>query len=146
MAEASATVREALVLAEQSGTPRLGLICTAAADHYIEMGRWDDALTVLEATAGMPGTDYTPILQHGQAALIAAHRDDWEKAEEHLAAVSDLGIDSPLDRSIAYCLLRARALAADREPPATRQWPRSRRAWTPKWPRTCRKGTCCCRC
>jgi len=114
MAEASATVREALVLAEQSGTPRLGLICTAAADYYIEMGQWDDALTVLEATAGMPGTDYMPILQHGQAALIAAHRDDWEKAEEHLAAVSDLGIDSPLDRSVAYCLLRARALAADR--------------------------------
>jgi DNA-binding CsgD family transcriptional regulator len=115
IAEAGATVREALVLAEQSGTPRLALICAAAADYYIEVGQWDDALTALETTAGMPNFDYLPILWHGQAALIAAHRDDWENAEEHLAAVRDQGIDSPVSRSVAYCLLRARALAADRE-------------------------------
>jgi DNA-binding CsgD family transcriptional regulator len=115
MAEADATVREAMLVAEQSGTPRLGLICTAAADYYIEVGQWDEALTVLETTAGMPDSDSLHILRHGQAALIAAHRDDWEKAQEHLDALSEQSIDLPAERSVAYCLLRARALAAERE-------------------------------
>lgn len=114
IAEAGATLQEALVLAEQSGTPHLGLISTAAADYYLGVGQWDDALAVLEATVGVPGPAYLSILTHGQAALIAAHRDDWEKAQEHLAAVSDQVVDSPQTRSVAYCLLRARALAAER--------------------------------
>jgi DNA-binding CsgD family transcriptional regulator/tetratricopeptide (TPR) repeat protein len=114
IAEAGAIVREALVLGEQSGTPRLALIYTAAADYYIEIGQWDDALAALE-TIEMPEVDCIPILWHGQAALIAAHRDDWDRAEEHLAAVSDQDLDSPANRSVSYCLLRARALAADRD-------------------------------
>jgi len=112
-AEAGPTIREALALAERAGTPRLGLICTAAADYHIEMGQWDDALTVLETAAGLPGADYIPILLHGQIALIAGHRDDRDMAEEHLSAVRDQDIGSAVQRSVAYCLLRARALAAE---------------------------------
>jgi len=114
IAEAGTTVREALALAEQAGTPRVGLICTVAAAYYLEVGQWDDALTVLETLTGMPHADYIPILLHGQVALIAAHRDDWDMAQEHLAAVSDQALDSIINRTVAYCLLRARALAAER--------------------------------
>jgi DNA-binding CsgD family transcriptional regulator len=114
MAEAGATVRDALALAEQTGTHRLGMICTAAADYYLEIGQWDDALVVLETAAAVPGPDYLPILVHGQVALIAGHRDDWDTAEEHLAAVEDQVLDSASLRMVAYCLLLARALAAER--------------------------------
>jgi DNA-binding CsgD family transcriptional regulator/tetratricopeptide (TPR) repeat protein len=112
--EAGEAIREGLALAERAGTPRLGLMCTAAADYYIEVGQWDDALAVLEAAEGMPGTDYMPVLLHGQIAMIAAHRDDWDGAREHLAAVQDEKLETPALRSVAYCLLRARALAAER--------------------------------
>ena len=103
--EAGATIREALALAERAGTHRLGLICTAAADYYIEVGQWDDALTVLESVTGMPGTDYLPVLLHGQVALIAAHRDDWAAAHGHLAAVRNEDPGSPALRPLSYCLL-----------------------------------------
>jgi DNA-binding CsgD family transcriptional regulator len=90
------------------------MICTAAADYYLEVGQWDDALTVLETVGDMSGTDYMPVLLHGQVALIAAHRDDWATAHQHLAAVQHEDAMSPAVRSVSYCLLRARALAAER--------------------------------
>jgi DNA-binding CsgD family transcriptional regulator len=114
MAEADVTIREALALAERVGTPRLPLICTAAGDYYFEVGQWDEALTVLETVDGRSDDETIPILLHGQIALIAAHRDQWHLADEHLTAVHDLRIDTASRRMLAYCLLRARALAAER--------------------------------
>ncbi len=114
LAEAGAAIREALALAERAGTPRMVVICTSAAEHYLEVGQWDDALAVLETAAALPGPDYLPIMLHGQVALIAGHRDDPATAEEHLAAVRDQEIGSVHHRAMAYRLLLARALAAER--------------------------------
>jgi hypothetical protein len=112
--EAGAAIRQALDLAERAGTPRLGVICTTAAAHYFEAGQWDDALAVLETAAGLRASDYIPVFLHGQVALIAGHRDDQAMAEEHLAAVRDQPLDSAQHRAAAYCLLQARAQAAER--------------------------------
>src|SRR5436190_1741900 len=46
-------IREALILAEQTGSWRLPWVRAHAADVYLDAGRWDDALTMLEPTAGM---------------------------------------------------------------------------------------------
>jgi tetratricopeptide (TPR) repeat protein len=113
-AEADATIRRALDLGERAGTPRLASICTAAAGYYLEVGRWDDALAVLETAAGMLSDDVLePVLLHGLVALIAGHRDDWDTVDEHLAAAPDQVLDSVQHRMAAYYLLMARALAAE---------------------------------
>jgi DNA-binding CsgD family transcriptional regulator/tetratricopeptide (TPR) repeat protein len=114
MAEAEAAIREALALAEQVGTPRLALICTAAGDYYFETGQWDEALTVLETITEVSDDLGVAILLHGQVALIAAHRDQWQLADEHLAAVAGQALDTADQQDLAYCLLRARAMAAER--------------------------------
>jgi tetratricopeptide (TPR) repeat protein len=113
-AEAGPVLREALALAERVGTPRLGSVCAVAAEHYYEVGQWDDALAVLEIAAGLPGADEISIFVHGLAALIAGCRDDWDAAEEHLATVRDQRISVAINRQAAPWLLRARALTAER--------------------------------
>ncbi len=113
-AEAGVAIREALPLAEQVATPRLGTIYCGAADYYFELGQWDDALAMLEPAVRLPGADHRPILVHGLIALIAGHRDDWDMAEEHLAAVQDLPIKFPHHRAVAHYLFLARALAEER--------------------------------
>ena len=112
-AEAGATIRQALDLAERAGTPRLATVCTAAVEHHFVVGQWDDALAVLETAAGMPDTDYIPVFLHGLVALIAGHRDDREMSEEHLAAVADQAFDSASHLTVAHRLLGARAMAAE---------------------------------
>jgi DNA-binding NarL/FixJ family response regulator len=111
---AGALLREAMALAERSGTYRLGAVCAVTAEYYFETGQWDDALVLLETAMGIPGAGYVPVIAHGQTALIAAHRDDWATAQQHLAAVQDQDIATPLMLSMAGDLLEARALAAER--------------------------------
>jgi DNA-binding CsgD family transcriptional regulator len=115
LGETGATIREAMALAEQIGTPRLMMICTTAAEYYFEVGQWDDALTVLETANGLPTPGFLLVQLHGQVALIAAHRDDWATALQHLAVVQDQDLTSPALRTVSYALLRTRALAAERE-------------------------------
>jgi tetratricopeptide (TPR) repeat protein len=112
-AEAGATIQTALALAERAGTPRLGTICCAAAEHHFATGRWDDALAVLEKASALPGPDYIQTLLHGLVALIAGHRDDQGLAAKHLAAVDDEAISSASQRAKAHYLFLARALAAE---------------------------------
>jgi DNA-binding CsgD family transcriptional regulator/tetratricopeptide (TPR) repeat protein len=114
MAEAGATIREALALAERVGARGLGLISTVAGDYYFETGQWDEALAVLQAIAELPENERLRLLLHGQVALIAAHRGQWQLADKHLAAVQDQTLETVQDRELGYCLLRARALAAER--------------------------------
>ncbi len=103
----SAEVRTRGALA---GTPRLAGICIAAAGCYFVVGQWDDALAALETAAGIPSDDVKdPVVLHGLVALIAAHRDDWDTVEEHLAAAPDQVLDSAQHRMAAYDLLLARA-------------------------------------
>ena len=84
------TAREALVLAEQAGTPRLGTARLALADVYYYLGQWDDALAEVDPAVGLPGPNYLPLLVHGLIASIAAHRQDWQAAEDHLSGMPDL--------------------------------------------------------
>jgi DNA-binding CsgD family transcriptional regulator len=114
LAEAGATIREALELAERVGTPRLSLICAVAAERHFAVGAWDDALTMLETAAELPCADSILLRVHGLFAMILSHRDQRETADEHLAAVKDLAFRSPTRRAAGYFLLLARALAAER--------------------------------
>ena len=119
-AEAVVTAQQALILAEQAGTPRLRLTRTALAHLYFEAGRWDDAVAELELVVDLPGPDYHQLLVHGLFALIAGHRGARETAEEHLAAVRDHQFRDVAYWSNAYGLLQAQALAAEQDgQPAT---------------------------
>jgi DNA-binding CsgD family transcriptional regulator len=111
--EALGTARQALVLAEQAGTPRLGMIRVALAALDFEAGRWDDALAELEPAFGLPSPAHNRIQLHGIAALIAGHRDDGDAAAEQLAAVRDQPAQDVLFWSNAHSLLQARAQAAE---------------------------------
>ncbi|HEV2372155.1 MAG TPA: AAA family ATPase [Streptosporangiaceae bacterium] len=113
MADVDSTLGEALSLAERAGTPRLLLICVTAARCGFQTGRWDEALTVLETVAELPGSDYMLDLLHGLSAMVAGHRDDRQAAARHLAAVTDGDFGSTNTRLNAHVLLRARALAAE---------------------------------
>ena len=54
-----------------------------------------------------------PLLVHGLIALIAAHRADWETAEDHLSGLPDRsGIRDDVASNAQYILL-ARALLAE---------------------------------
>jgi DNA-binding CsgD family transcriptional regulator len=112
--EGGATVQEAIALAEQTGTPRLASICISAAEHYFEVGQWDDAITVLETASELPCEDQVMIRVHRLTAQIAAHRNDWDTAEAHLAAGRDQALRSGDVRQAARYLFAVEALAAER--------------------------------
>jgi DNA-binding CsgD family transcriptional regulator len=113
-AEAIETAREALVLAEQAGTPRLATVRCALADQYFDFGQWDDALAELESAVGLPGPDYQSMLVHGLTALIAAHREDWQGADDHLSGQSSEDAVRFAPVASGYGVLLARALLAER--------------------------------
>jgi DNA-binding CsgD family transcriptional regulator len=87
--EALAAARQALALADRTGTPRAGMIRVTMAHHYYEAGQWDDALAELESATGLPGPSYVPPMMHALSALIALHRADRDTAQQHLAAITD---------------------------------------------------------
>jgi DNA-binding NarL/FixJ family response regulator len=115
--EAVAVVRDALVLAEQAGTPRLRQLRVAAALAYFEGGQWDEALAELELeqdpAGGQPAQNYYPVQRHGILALIAGHRDERGTAGEHLAAVAGEDFSNHSAWGNASVLVLARALAAE---------------------------------
>ena len=113
-AEAIETAREAVVLAEQAGTPRLATARFALADQYFWFGQWDDALAELDPAVGLPGPNYLPMLVHGLIAVIAAHRQDWQTAEDHLSGEPDRQADRIAGVANGYYVLLARALLAER--------------------------------
>jgi DNA-binding CsgD family transcriptional regulator len=113
-AEAIETAREALVLAEQAGTPRLATIRSALADQYFSLGQWDDALAEIDPAVGLPGPNYLPMLVHGLIAVIAAHRGDWETAEDHLSGLPGRSGIPAAAVANAHHALMARALLAER--------------------------------
>jgi DNA-binding CsgD family transcriptional regulator len=113
--EAAAEAQQALAIAEQAGTPRIATARYALADLYLTAGQWDDALAELEPTVGMPGPDYLQVLVHGQIALVAAHRDDWQTAEEHLRRVPGELMNRPAAQGNAHWLLLAQAMTVERD-------------------------------
>jgi DNA-binding CsgD family transcriptional regulator/tetratricopeptide (TPR) repeat protein len=112
--EAIDIAREALVLAERGGTPRLATARIALADMYYFLGQWDDALAEVDPAVGLPGPNYLPLLVHGLIALIAAHRQDWQTAEDHLSGMPDLSAIRAAGVANAYYVLLTRALLAER--------------------------------
>ena len=112
--EALAAARQALVLAEQTGTPRLEMIRGFLAHRYFELGQWDDALAELEPADGPQSPVHVLVMTHGLGALIAGHREDRAAADEHLHAAADLVLD-PAVRSNSHFMLLAQALIAEQD-------------------------------
>jgi DNA-binding CsgD family transcriptional regulator len=112
-AEATAEAREALALAEQAGTPRVVNIRYALGYQYFVGGQWDDALAEFEPVAGMPMPDYLQILVYGLISLIAAHRDDWQTAEDYLRRLQEEPASHTVALANVHYVLLARAMAAE---------------------------------
>ncbi len=113
-AEAIAAARQALVLAEQAGTPRLQQVRYGLANLHFEAGEWDDALAELEQVSAIAGAAWPRLMVHGMRALIAGHRGDRETAARHLRAVADADL-SVAPTSALYPVLRAKSLAAEQD-------------------------------
>jgi DNA-binding CsgD family transcriptional regulator len=115
--EAGTTIREVLALGERIGTPRF--VTVVVAEYLFRVGRWDDALALLEQASALPeqapalpGPSYGPLQGHGLVALIAEHRDDSEAAAHLAAAIQEMG-RSVLHPGTLHFLQLAKALAAD---------------------------------
>jgi DNA-binding CsgD family transcriptional regulator len=112
-AEAIATARQALTLAERTGAPRIHVMRGALAILYFDTGDWDDALAELDQASAAVDQAYTRQLVHGMFALIAGHRGDRETAAERLRLTNDADIyASPLS---AHFVLLASSLAAEQD-------------------------------
>jgi DNA-binding CsgD family transcriptional regulator/tetratricopeptide (TPR) repeat protein len=99
-------------------------LAEAAAEYYLRVGRWDEAMTQLLASItgtpvliGYPAPSRSDPLRHGISALIAGHRDDRAMATAHLKAAGRISRYSQRGASpghTAYLIL-ATALAAERD-------------------------------
>jgi DNA-binding CsgD family transcriptional regulator len=111
--EAVTAIRAGLELAERAGTSGTATVGGIAAEHYFSLGQWDDALAAVEQAVSLPDSGPGAVHARGLGALIAAHRDDWETAAGHLAAVPDEAAGPAFHRANQYFLLLARALTAE---------------------------------
>lgn len=115
-AEAERALRTTIRLAEQVGTPRLGLLRLFLAGFCYRQGRWDEAHAEIESIAELPSLENWGTL-HSLAAVMAAHRDDVAAATMHLSAldkVEDPGFGSA---SVTRAILAER----DQQPERARQ-------------------------
>jgi DNA-binding CsgD family transcriptional regulator len=114
-ADAIATARQALALAEQAGTPRVLAVRSTLGDLHFESGEWDDALAELEQAPVGIGPVNMRLWIHATIALIAAHRADWETAIGHLRAVDDENLTASLPQRDLAWLWLARSLVAEHD-------------------------------
>jgi DNA-binding CsgD family transcriptional regulator len=112
--EATDQAREAVALAEQAGTPRVGNARYALGYQYFVGGQWDDALAELEPIARMPAPIYLQLLAYGVISLIAGHRDDSQTAQEYLDRITEEAMDHAVALGNVHNALLARAMAAER--------------------------------
>jgi DNA-binding CsgD family transcriptional regulator/tetratricopeptide (TPR) repeat protein len=87
--EALAAGREAVVLGERIGAPRVLWARTMLAIAYYTSGLWGDALTEIEPALDSENSGYIGVYAHALAALIAGRRGDREDAARHLSVVPD---------------------------------------------------------
>lgn len=114
-AEAGQALRDAVALAERQATPQIaGRIRMTLSEWLILHGQWDEALAELTAceNAGIGLAMYSAV---GQRTLIALHRDDAAELTAGLAIVDQLNLDDPRQLMLGSYLLRARALAPERD-------------------------------
>ena len=114
-AETIETAREALVLAEQAGTPRLTNARLVLAFQHFAVGEWDDALAEIAPAVGQPGPDWVVLPLHGMIAVIAVHRADWEAADAQLSGLPSRSEISGVALPNTHNLMLARALLAERD-------------------------------
>jgi DNA-binding CsgD family transcriptional regulator/tetratricopeptide (TPR) repeat protein len=116
IAEAERAIGEALLQAEQAGSPpHLASMRLRAAAHWYTTGRWDDAVAELAAAAELPPTPFNQVLLRGLGALIACHRDDRRALRGHVRAVDDLDLRAGELRYVSKFLLAAQAIEAERD-------------------------------
>jgi DNA-binding CsgD family transcriptional regulator len=114
--EALASGREAVVLAERGGAPRVFWARTMLAVNYFTSGLWDDALTEVEPAVDREYSGYIGHYAHALAALIAGHRGDSAGAAEHLSVVPDTtGWVKQAGPQSLHGPLWARAVAAEQD-------------------------------
>ncbi len=118
--EATDTLRLAFAAAGQD-TPVASLHVSAAV-HRFWLGDWDDAMARLEEVlahdpelTGFGLREGGPVLLHGVAALIAAHRDDEARLRTHLTAGTELPMVTVAYQENCDFLVAAEALAATRD-------------------------------
>jgi DNA-binding CsgD family transcriptional regulator len=109
---ADTSMREALILAERTGTWRLPTVRAQLATQHIEIGRWDDAWAELHPMTGELGL-IERRLRTGGLAFIAAHRDDRLAAAEWLRAADALPPPVGFELGNSSMLLLARAVDAE---------------------------------
>jgi DNA-binding CsgD family transcriptional regulator len=105
-------MQDALILAERIGSWRVTQVRSMAGNLYIDTGRWDDALAVLEPTGEQFGL-HERIYRWGGVALIAAHRDERRRCAELLAGIADLPELAGFMRGNVNRLYMARAVQAE---------------------------------
>ncbi|HMH91174.1 MAG TPA: AAA family ATPase [Streptosporangiaceae bacterium] len=136
MTEAGVDLRTAQDLTGQGDVPEP--LAHAAAEYYLRIGQWDDALDQLagingstalpdhlgraglpwyDGSAGHPGPAGDDPLWHGISALIAGHRDDRTVAAAHLKAARSEApeVATQAHQGHAAYLILGRALAAERD-------------------------------
>jgi len=110
--------REAVVLGERIGGPRVFWARTMLAVSYYIFGMWSDALTEIEPALDSEISAYIGIYAHALAALIAGRRGDGDEAERHLNAVPDTtGWVKRAGPQALHGPMLARAVAAEQRGP-----------------------------
>ncbi|MEU4804570.1 BTAD domain-containing putative transcriptional regulator [Actinosynnema sp. NPDC023587] len=118
--EATESLRLAFAAAGP-GTP-VASLHVGTAVHRFWLGDWDDAVARLERLldddpelTGFGLREGGPVLLHGVAALIAAHRDDDTRLRAHLAAGGEIPLVTIAYRENCDFLVAARATSAARD-------------------------------
>jgi DNA-binding CsgD family transcriptional regulator len=114
-AEAIAVARQALALAERTGTPRVHVVRSMLGDLHFETGEWDDALAELEQPPAEHGPVNIRLEIHGTIALIAGHRGHWDTAARHLRIVDDENLAATMPPAYAKWARLARSLIAEHD-------------------------------
>lgn len=121
--EADATLQQARATAADAGETPMNRLAVQAAIQSFWTGRWDDARAELDAAQadllevtnfGLRG-HWPVLLMHGVDALVSAHCDPLDAAQEALRAGDDKNIAQAVDRDNCDFLVAARALCAERE-------------------------------
>ncbi|MEV7626261.1 BTAD domain-containing putative transcriptional regulator [Actinoplanes sp. NPDC089786] len=120
--EAGETIRSGADVARRHGLP--ATLQVASAVQFYWQGRWDEALTEINAvTSTDPGMTFhgtrelpaVAMLLHGVAALIAGRRGEWATAQAHLDAADAQLPTTASEREACDFLLMARSLMLERE-------------------------------
>ncbi len=114
-AAADHTFAQVAVLAERATPPRQAHVRALGAVYAFYRGRWDEALSELDAATQLPlDVSYQRYLS-GVAAQVAVHRDDLAAAHTYLQGAEHIQLVDSEVRILVEFLLVAWALAAERD-------------------------------